>query len=319
VTDTTVVAEAPVIAPLVPDAPKLPEAIPNVTEKAWSEGEPGWARDSKTGRFVTVDKPAEAKQPEPTSATPAVVEPTGGDKQPVEVTDADQKSEDEPSPAQRAAFARMREEMDALRAETHRLAALIPKPEAPKPQPKPSYDAYDSPEAYETALTDWAKAEGAREATQTAEQNRLKSENDAKAQAIVSRWNERLTAFKADHPDYDAVTGKDDLGRELTIPLHIAVAIAEIENGPAVEYHLGKHRDEASRIAGLTPIAGAAEIGRIAAQRAEPVKVALPKPKPSPAPSLGNRTAPDAKDPNDMTTEEYAAANAARLKWNARR
>ncbi len=314
-------AEAPVVAPIVSDGPKLPEAIPNVTETQWSEGEAGWSRDAKTGRFVTVDKPAEPAQVAKTDAEgqPAKAgEPTDGDKESGEVAATDQKvadDADKTDPATKAAFSRLKAQLDAQAAEI----AILKAPKPAEPAPRPKYDAFDSPEAYETALTEWAEAEGARKATAQARDDQVKSAQAAQAKAIADSWTQRQTAFRTERSDYDQVTGPDEAGRPLNIPMHIAVPIAQLDNGPAVEYYLGQNRAEADRIAALVPIMGAAEIGRISAKLASDAVRPAPKPKPAPAPRLGSNSGPDAKDPNDMTTEEYAAANADRLRWNARR
>lgn len=283
------------------------EPVPALSATEPGEKETAIARDPKTGRYVTVDKSEEPEQVAKTGAEgePAKAgEPTDGDKESGEVTGTVEKPDaDKTDPATRAIISRFKAQLDAQAAEI----AILKAPKPAEPAPRPKYDAYDSPEAYETALTDWAEAEGARKATQQARDDQVKSAQAAQAKAIADTWSQRQTAWRAEHPDYDQVTGPDETGRPLNIPMHIAVPIAQLDNGPQVEQWLGEHRDEADRIAALVPIMGAAEIGKLSAKLATPEVRPAPKPKPAPPKPVGDRSSPLTKDPNEMTTEEYAA------------
>ncbi len=300
-------------APDIKPAPALSATEPGQVEPP----KPQVVRDEKTGRFKTVDNSQETDEPAPVSAS-AESEPAGGGKEPGEGAGPDTKPEGRKSdPAVDAAFARRDAEIAALRAQVAQLAA--PKPEPPAP--KPSYDAYESPEAYETALTAWAKAEGAREATVKAQENQVKAARAAEAKAIADTWSQRQTAWRAEHPDYDKVTGPDADGRPLNIPMHVAVPIAQLENGPQVEHWLGENRAEAERIAALVPVMAITEIGKLSAKLALEAVRPAPKPKPKPIEPVGSRSAPETKSLNEMTTDEYAEhmRSSGRLRYGPRR
>ncbi len=72
-----------------------------------------------------------------------------------------------------------------------------------------------------------------------------------------------------------------------------------------VLYFLGKNKDEAHRIANLTPIQQAKEIGRIEAKvTAAPTKTKTKTETPTPPKTVGGGGSPPPKSVNDMTYEE---------------
>lgn len=285
------------------DAPTVEEQ-PALSATEPGQKEPVRERDEQ-GRFKAVDK-----APEPTEDTATVEakaetgEPTDGVKESGEATGAVEKPDaDKTDPATRAIISRFKAQLDAQAAEI----AILKAPKPAEPAPRPKYDAYESPEAYETALTEWAEAEGARKATEQARADQIKSAQAAQAKAIADTWTQRQTAWRAEHPDYDQVTGPDETGQPLNIPIFVAVPIAQLENGPQIEHWLGEHRDEANRIAGLAPIVAAAEIGKLSATLMQKAATPLPKPKPKPMEPVGNRSRSDVPDLDKMSAEEYQA------------
>jgi hypothetical protein len=86
----------------------------------------------------------------------------------------------------------------------------------------------------------------------------------------------------------------------------MAEAIIESEKGAEVLYHLGSHPDEAKRIAMLSPLAAARELGRIEARLSMPAPRTTTK-APPPVKPVGASDAGVRKDPATMSQAEYEA------------
>jgi len=82
---------------------------------------------------------------------------------------------------------------------------------------------------------------------------------EAEQQKLTDSFNEQISALGKD--DFDA---KADAIPDL--PPGVASAMMSLENGAEMIYHLGNHLDKADSLAGMTPMAAMAEIGRISAQ-----------------------------------------------------
>lgn len=167
-------------------------------------------------------------------------------------------------------------------------------PEAPKEAPgKPKADAYASYDEYIDALTDWKIEQ--RDQTREARQ---------KAEAQAATWQSRATEAKATLTDFDEVL------QNSTAPMNQAMAdvIRESEHGPVLAYHLAKNPAEAGRIAQLSPLAAARELGRLEAT------LSAPKPKPAqrvtsaptPPTTVGNGRSTEG-DPATMSMADYMA------------
>jgi hypothetical protein len=179
--------------------------------------------------------------------------------------------------------------------------------------PRPSRDAFDSPDAYDDALIDWSGRQAAARAVAEDRAKQAQGEQAARAKAIKDSWYERRADFMADHADYEELAEADDL----QISQVMSLAIMEADDGPALAYHLGQNPDEAARIARLSPAQAVVELGRISARlTAKPA--AQTRTRPNPITPVGNRTAPNGKDPDSMSTEEYAASIAKRLPYGQR-
>lgn len=218
--------------------------------------------------------------------------------------------------ARRAAEERADRAIAALEAFAKTTQPTETKPDAPQPvqiEPKPSRDDFADPDTYDTALIEWSARETARVTTAAMEQKaadqRAAEEkqraNDAmmaEQQALAAQWQERRAKALEKHPDFAEVAERQDL----EIPVTMVPALLHSENGPDVLYHFGMHPEEAARIAKLAPLAQAIEIGRISATLAQANKPQVTK-APKPITPVGARDNAGPKDPNEMTTEEYAA------------
>lgn len=185
-------------------------------------------------------------------------------------------------------------------------AAKPKEAEAPKAAAgKPIADQFESYEAYTEALTDWK-----------VDQKLAEREAKQQASAQATTWQQRAAAAKAELPDFEEVM------QSTTAPMSpaMAEAIRDSEHGPALAYHLAKHPAEAIRLAGLSPVAAAREIGRLEATLSTP-KAAAPAPAkrittaPTPPTPIGNGRA-TVGDPGKMSQADYLAWRANALKVN---
>lgn len=120
-----------------------------------------------------------------------------------------------------------------------------PAKEAPKP------DQFKTAQEYIDAVSDWKADQKVAERAQRQQQT-----------STVNTFQERAEQARDKYPDFDKVVGNDDL----IIGEPSAQAILESKIGPEIAYHLGKNPQESERIARLSPLAQAREIGKIEAK-----------------------------------------------------
>ena len=136
---------------------------------------------------------------------------------------------------------------------------------------------------------------------------------DTKAEAAQAKqrsFHDAEAKFRAEHPDYDAVSKNP----ALPITPQVAEVILDSDNPPAVAYYLGQNPHEAAEIAQMTPHQIGRAIGRIEAKLTAPVvapAVAQPEPKtvskaPAPVTNLSGSPAVH-KSLADMSMREYDA------------
>lgn len=249
-----------------------------------------------------------------TEAKPQDTGETSGEKPEGEADAQPTKQEggeegDKTSPQQRAAFARERNRRQAaeqratsLETQVAQLAQAVAKltgeADRPKDDPRPDRDAFDTPAAYDTALEDWAGRRATEVAVTEAKAQQVRELQARQVKAQLDTYNERKSAFEADHADFDDVVMTDDL----QISPAMSQAILEAEDGPAIAYYLGQNPEMAERISKLSPTQAVRELGRISAKLENP-----PKPKPDPIRPLASRNSGGEKSPDDMSMDEYAA------------
>lgn len=230
-----------------------------------------------------------------------------------------------------------REELAALQARLQTTPdtpkpAETPKVETPAPagesftKPRPTQDAFEDFDKYLEARDEWVAEKAAFDADQRyAAREKAQAEAKAKADAEAAQKArtealvKRITAFKAEHPDYDEVMNASSVD----LPRAVLDYMQESEVGPALAYHLGQHAEEAERLSTLSPTAALVQLGKLeaaltatAAAPAPPEKPARVVPHvpvskaPAPVTTVGTgSTAPvgGSKDPNKMTQAEYNA------------
>lgn len=202
-----------------------------------------------------------------------------------------------------------RREADAARREAERLREMVygQQPQQAQPSPataaeKPTREAFDfDEERYEDAMFEWRLKQREQKTELTKAQQQI--------QEARERFVEAQEEFAASHEDYDDVVSNP----ALHITQAMALAVHESEIGPQIAYHLGKNPAEAARIAALSPLSQAREIGRIESKlTAEGAKPRPPKPTkttsaPPPPPTV-RASAPVKRQESEMTDEERMAA-----------
>lgn len=143
---------------------------------------------------------------------------------------------------------------------------------------------------------------------QTERSERADAAERTAQQAVEAQFAELETAARAKWADYDAVT------RNPNVPITPAMAdiLKDSEYGPELAYHFGKNPAEAARLAPLSPVQLAREMGRLEARltTAKPV----PKQPPAPVSPVGGSASGGSSDPSKMSMAEYVAArNAGKL------
>jgi hypothetical protein len=202
---------------------------------------------------------------------------------------------------------------DAAIARAEATLARLSAPPAPPPAvsapvdlgPKPNRYDYDSPESYDAALVGWAARDAAHrtlaERTKQDHERAVGEHQAAAHQAAGDLYGARRSKFAASHPDYAEVAESD----ALPISPPMAMAITNSPAGPQIAYYLGKHPDEAARIAAIqTPAMVLYEIGRLAA-RAETGELAKLSRAASP-PARRAAPTPRSGAPRELPMNEYA-------------
>jgi hypothetical protein len=132
----------------------------------------------------------------------------------------------------------------------------------------------------------------------------LEQREQAKQNAdLLETYHDREEEARAKYDDFEQVA----YNPRLTVTDAMAQAIQAADNGPDIAYHLGSNPKEAERIARLSPLLQAREIGKIEAKldAAPPaIKQTTRAPQPiNPVASRGsNAPAYDTTDPRSVKT-----------------
>jgi hypothetical protein len=156
----------------------------------------------------------------------------------------------------------------------------------PAPPPKTESSVVEQPKT----LADFGYDEGkfqsyifeqAEKRAVTAARSELSAEKEREAaERRASSFKSRASEFAKTVEDYDSVVRNP----QLDITKEMAEAIRDSEDGPALAYHLGKNPDIAEKIAQLSPVTAARELGKIEARLAYEREKAKEKPVVSKAP-----------------------------------
>lgn len=173
-----------------------------------------------------------------------------------------------------------------------RAAALEAKlaPPKAKDDEEPQASAYTDAFEYARDLSKWSTAKA------------LKERDEAQAKAAVQQsWNSRLTATKAEIPDFDEVLSS---ASDIAVSDVVRDSLVESEVGPKILYHLAQNPDEAEKLNKLSPAAALRAIGRLEAKFEQ-------APAPAPAPKAPAPRAPQPVTPIRATAVADTKVNAA--------
>lgn len=193
---------------------------------------------------------------------------------------------------------RQREEA-RQQAESERHLRMQAEQQLPRsPSGPPQEDQFDSYDDFVVAKAEYKILQRQQEqALQYQQQQQIQAQHEARI-----RYRTQAEMARDKYEDFDQVVNNPNL----PITEHMAQAIAESDQGADVAYHLGKNPQEAQRIAGLSPLAAARELGRIEAALTAPTPKKVTT-APKPPPSVGQRSGGSQKAPKDMSYEEYRA------------
>lgn len=209
-----------------------------------------------------------------------------------------------------------RRELDELRAKV----PVETKVEEPATDPRPTRDTFDDPDAYDEAMVEWGKREGARAAEKQVAEAKEQAETAAKQKAheaeqaerdtavaeLNTKWTEARTKAIEKYSDYaDVAEAAPEDGGPL-ISEAMAVAIVQSGNGTDIAYYLGQNTDEAARINGLkNPVLHFVEIGKLSERLANPQRRRAPRV--DPIEPIDTNTAPADTSERELDMDAYAA------------
>lgn len=150
------------------------------------------------------------------------------------------------------------------------LEQQAPEPEQSGGKPQPSQ--FNDYESYIEALTDWKTDQKMHDLRQESEAKQRQRAEAERAEHVQTK----LAAASSKYDDFEEVA----LDPNLPISQAMAEVIAESEIGGDLAYYLGSHRDEAMRIAKLSPVQQMRELVTLEAKISQPqvVKSSAPKP-----------------------------------------
>lgn len=257
-----------------------------------------------------------AKSPEAAETTEGQVK-----DQPAEAGALDEQSEGTPGEEQvskskarrerrKAEMDRLHSDLDAKSAENRKLKDQLAEYERRMGDPAPREADFEDYAEYQAALAahksmlaldqrEKSRLEGQAAETQQ-EIDRIEAQ---KRQEMARDWAAQTVEAKAIYPDFDAVVYAQDT----PITQSMAELLTSSDVGADIAYHLGTHKAEAARIAGMTPIEQAMAIGRLEAS------VSRPRPRtesqaPQPVKPVKGSATPGLKSPDEMSMDEYMAA-----------
>lgn len=173
---------------------------------------------------------------------------------------------------------------------------------APNISQEPKREAFDDYEAYLDARAEW-KAEARLSARmQEMEARRQQEAAQAQRESLASDWDRKMQRAAERNPEINPDMPVPRM------PASMAQAIVESDVGPEIVYHLSHNPAEAARIAALSPLSQARELGKLEVQLASkpPVKASnAPEPiKPVGARSSGSDPLSD-KLPMDQWSKNF--------------
>ena len=142
-----------------------------------------------------------------------------------------------------------------------------------EPKPEQFTDAFE----YARALAEFS----AEKALKDRDRQEAEKKAATERQQTIKQWTDRITAVKADLPDFEDVVASS----EVAVSDQVRDAILESDVGPQVLYHLAENPEFAQKLSEMSTITALREIGKLEArfEKKEPAKAAATKQR-APAP-----------------------------------
>src|SRR5262249_14408327 len=129
--------------------------------------------------------------------------------------------------------------------------------------PKPSEEQFETWEDYTEGLSRWAVRQEAKAQKQRELQVEAEEAANQHLRETFDAHSKRLNTARQQYEDWEQVAQSLEDGG--AIPQSVGLAMIELENGPAVMYHLAKNPGLLAKLNEMSEVRAVAEIGRIAA------------------------------------------------------
>lgn len=177
--------------------------------------------------------------------------------------------------------------------------------QAPKKQEsaskKPTRDQFDDEDQYIEAVADWRFEQKNREVEEKKKTESQKRQDQERFQRLSQTIDELNSKGLKEFEDYDSVV-LDNPDIHVTDPM--AEAVAEMENGHIVAYHLGKNPEKSREIANKSPYAQAVAIAKLESELTSKKTKKTTK-APDPIDPVSGKGARSSKKPENMTMDEW--------------
>ena len=254
-----------------------------------------------------LEEPAPSEQPEVPAASDEPKKAKGVQKR---IDELVTQREDNRRRAE-AAEARLDKALQALERSTGSPAKETKQEiEKQDPEPvKPLKSNFTDPDLYDNAVEEFVTQKASwiarREVNATLAEERRKAvelQTQEQQKKTLAGFTERLTKAKEKYADFSEVAERPDVN----VSQVMVNAIVTDEMGPDIQYYLGKHPDEATRITSLPAELQLMELGSIKASLKQPAVAKPVSQAPAPGKPIKTTTEPE-KAIDDMSMEEYAA------------
>lgn len=170
---------------------------------------------------------------------------------------------------------------------------------------EPTIDKFDNFDQYVAAKAEYIASRTINKTLTEREAQQKAAYEAAERTKTADSWTKRIAAATVEMPDFEEVLASSD------VPMTNSMqqAIMESEHGTKLAYYLATHPDEATDIAGMSPIGAIRTLGRIEERLATAKPVVKTTNAPAPITPIGSR-ATVSKDPGKMSDAEYE-------KWRA--
>ena len=217
--------------------------------------------------------------------------------------DKEDKSDDDKKPSRKpGAEKRIKQLIDKRNDLEREVAQLRSRLERNQKLERPDPGKYDDPDEYTSDLAVYKLR-----TSETSEiEEGVKHAQESANQALVQSYQEKILDFAAETPDFHSVASNP----ALQITPIMANEIMDSDQGPQVQYYLGKNPREAAEIATLSPAQQIRAIGRLEARVSAPVVKRVTQ-APAPIKPVTGKSSPSLSYSESMSMEDYARMRAA--------